>query len=356
MSHNSSVIFKNVVKAFNDTQVVKSINFEVGSGKLVTLLGPSGCGKTTTLRMVAGLELPTSGEIYISGQEVSKVSASGRNVGMVFQSYALFPHMTVMQNVCYGLSNHTSKKDEMFEKGDKALATVGLSYLTDRIPFELSGGEQQRVAIARSIVIQPDVLLFDEPLSNLDAKLRRQVRQDIRDLQQEIGVTAIYVTHDQEEALAISDDIIVMNDGNISQVGSPENLYKTPKNDFVAQFIGDANKLSGELINAKSNTQNDMLFKLGDQALFTYQGDKAEGKHQVFIRPNALKFVNPKTCDEVSFPARVTTSVYLGSHTEYQLETPWGESLFMIDYRFDEPLSNQTEVFVSIDARGVSIV
>jgi len=352
MSHDSSVIFKNVVKAFNDTQVVKSINFEVDSGKLVTLLGPSGCGKTTTLRMIAGLELPTSGQVFISGKEVTKTSASGRNVGMVFQSYALFPHMTVFENVCYGLSNHKAKKDEMREKAQKALSTVGLSHLTERYPSELSGGQQQRVAIARSIVIQPDVLLFDEPLSNLDAKLRRQVRQDIRDLQQEIGVTAIYVTHDQEEALAISDDIIVMNDGNISQIGSPKNLYKTPKNDFVAQFIGDANKLSGELV----STESGVLFQLGDHALFTYQGIKLVGKHQVFIRPNALKFVNPDTSNQVSFPAQVNTSVYLGSHTEYQLETPWGESLFMIDYSFDEPLSNQTDVFVSIDARGVSIV
>ena len=352
MSHNSSVIFKNVIKAFNDTQVVKSINFEVDSGKLVTLLGPSGCGKTTTLRMIAGLELPTSGEIYISGQEVSKVSASGRNVGMVFQSYALFPHMTVLQNVCYGLSNHKSQKSEMLDKANKALATVGLTHLTSRFPSELSGGQQQRVAIARSIVIQPDVLLFDEPLSNLDAKLRRQVRQDIRDLQQEIGVTAIYVTHDQEEALAISDDIIVMEDGNISQIGSPETLYKSPKNDFVAQFIGDANKLVGNL----TQVEEKIVFKRDEFSLFSYQGNQSKGEHQVFIRPNALKFVNPETSDALHFPAKVIKSVYLGSHTEYQLDTPWGEPLFMIDYSFDEPLSNQSDVFVSIDARGVSIV
>lgn len=352
MSQNSSVIFKNVIKAFADTQVVKSINFQVDSGKLVTLLGPSGCGKTTTLRMIAGLELPTSGEIYISGKEVSKVSASGRNVGMVFQSYALFPHMTVLQNVCYGLSNHKSKKLEMLEKAEKALATVGLSHLKERFPSELSGGQQQRVAIARSIVIQPDVLLFDEPLSNLDAKLRRQVRQDIRDLQQEIGVTAIYVTHDQEEALAISDDIIVMNDGDISQIGSPENLYKRPTNAFVAQFIGDANKLTGELV----KDENDSLFKIAKQPIFAYQGSKPAGKYDVFIRPNALKFVSTESTSEICFPVTVKKSVYLGSHTEYQLSAPWGESLFMIDYSFDEPLANQSEAFISIDARGVSIV
>lgn len=352
MSQDSSVIFKNVVKAFNDTQVVKSINFQVNSGKLVTLLGPSGCGKTTTLRMIAGLELPTSGEIYISGKEVSKVSASGRNVGMVFQSYALFPHMTVFQNVCYGLSNHKSKKLEMLDKAEKALATVGLSHLKERYPSELSGGQQQRVAIARSIVIQPDVLLFDEPLSNLDAKLRRQVRQDIRDLQQEIGVTAIYVTHDQEEALAISDDIIVMDDGNISQIGSPDNLYKHPKNDFVAQFIGDANKLTGHLI---ANEEN-CIFKIHEHSLFSYKGKKPIGKYDVFIRPNALKFIEPDNSNDVFFPAKIKKSIYLGSHTEYQLESAWGESLFMIDYSFDAPLSNLSEVFVAIDARGVSIV
>ena len=352
MSQDSSVIFKNVVKAFNDTQVVKSINFEVESGKLVTLLGPSGCGKTTTLRMIAGLELPTSGEIYISGQEVSKVSASGRNVGMVFQSYALFPHMTVLQNVCYGLSNHKSQKQEMLDKAEKALSTVGLTHLKTRYPSELSGGQQQRVAIARSIVIQPDVLLFDEPLSNLDAKLRRQVRQDIRDLQQEIGVTAIYVTHDQEEALAISDDIIVMNDGEISQIGSPSNLYKNPQNDFVAQFIGDANKLSGKLISEGNNK----VFYIKEQAIFTYQGNKNDGKHDVFIRPNALSFVTSQENNDLSFSAKVIKSVYLGSHTEYQLDTPWGDQLFMIDYGFNEPLANQSDVHICVDIRGVSIV
>ncbi|WP_417560478.1 ABC transporter ATP-binding protein [Marinomonas sp.] len=352
MKNNTSVSFKNVVKTFNDTQVVKSINFTIESGKLVTLLGPSGCGKTTTLRMIAGLELPTSGEILISGQDVTKVSASGRNVGMVFQSYALFPHMTVMQNVCYGLSNRREDKQNMLEKAHKALSTVGLEQYKDRYPSELSGGQQQRVAIARSIVIEPDVLLFDEPLSNLDAKLRRQVRQDIRDLQQKIGVTSIYVTHDQEEALAISDDIIVMCDGEISQIGSPDALYKQPKNEFVAQFIGDANKLSGSL----DSVGEDKVFNVNAFPLFQYEGPKGVGENVAFIRPNAFKILRSDHSSAYALPVTVISSVYLGSHTEYKVMTPWGDSLFMIDYSFDEPIANQSSIFIEIDNRGVSIV
>ena len=353
MNNNSAVIFRNVTKSFNGTDAVKDISFEVESGKLVTLLGPSGCGKTTTLRMIAGLELPSKGQILIGDEDVSRVSAAGRSVGMVFQSYALFPHMTVIENVRFGLSSKRKHKEESFTKAQEALRTVGLSHLEDRYPSELSGGQQQRVAIARSIVTKPKVLLFDEPLSNLDAKLRRQVRQDIRDLQRELGVTSVYVTHDQEEALAISDEIIVMKDGCISQVGSPHSLYQKPENQFVSQFIGEANKLSGILLDGPASEHQ---FVISNTVLFNYSSNKEAGKHDAFIRPNAIIRSNRNPTTGKEFTVEVLSSTYLGSHVEYRLDSPWGSELFMIDYSFDDPQAVGSQMQVSIDPRGVSIV
>ena len=216
-------------------------------GELVTLLGPSGCGKTTTLRMVAGLEPVTSGRIAIGGTDVTLRAANERDVSMVFQSYALFPHMTVLENVCYGPLSTSSDKAKARELAHAKLEMLGLAGLGDRLPSELSGGQQQRVAVARSLVLEPAVLLFDEPLSNLDAKLRRRVRQEIRDLQQSLELTVIYVTHDQEEALAVSDHIIVMESGRIAQKGTPHELYEPPASRFLADFIGDANLVDGEI-------------------------------------------------------------------------------------------------------------
>ena len=200
-----AVEFKHVTKAYGDVQAVRDLSFIIERGKLVTLLGPSGCGKTTTLRLIAGLEMATEGSIFIGGKEVTRLSASDRDVSMVFQSYALFPHMTVMQNVSYGLTMSRLSKEEVSEKALEGLELVSLSGFGERLPSELSGGQQQRVAVARALVLEPEVLLFDEPLSNLDAKLRRRVREEIRELQQKLELTTVYVTHDQEEALAVSD-------------------------------------------------------------------------------------------------------------------------------------------------------
>lgn len=219
--NNTAIEFDKVVKSFDSQVAVDKISFSVERGPLVTLLGPSGCGKTTTLRMLAGLELPTSGQILINGTDVSRCPAFERNVGMVFQSYALFPHMTVMENVCYGLQSQKMPNEAARIKADLALEKVGLTGLSGRYPSELSGGQQQRVAIARSIVMESEVLLFDEPLSNLDAKLRRKVRADIRALQQDLDVTSVYVTHDQEEAMAISDEVIVMDAGRMHKKEHP---------------------------------------------------------------------------------------------------------------------------------------
>lgn len=358
MSTNSGVVFKNVSKLFDDFSAVDNISFEVKSGQLITLLGPSGCGKTTTLRMIAGLELPTSGQIFIGGEDVSSVYAAGRSVGMVFQSYALFPHMTVMQNICFGLSDKSKDKAETLDKAHVVMRTVGLKNLEHRYPSELSGGQQQRVAIARSIVTNPKVLLFDEPLSNLDAKLRRQVRGDIRDLQQELGVTAIYVTHDQEEALAISDEIIVMKDGNIDQKGSPKALYQYPESPFVANFIGEANKVTGQL--APSEKDSEALFSVNGKTIFSYaklkQADLLNKSCDAFIRPNAIVILDEASAEDNSFTAKVLSAVYMGSYVEYMIEAEWGAQLFMIDYSFNEPCEVGSSIQVKIDHRGVSIL
>ncbi|MCC6193363.1 MAG: ABC transporter ATP-binding protein, partial [Burkholderiales bacterium] len=218
------VVFERVTKKYGDVTAVDDISFTVAKGELVTLLGPSGCGKTTTLRMVAGLEAVTAGVVRIGGKDVTLRAANERDVSMVFQSYALFPHMSVLQNVRYGLVVSGMKAADADGRARDALATVGLTGYDDRLPSELSGGQQQRVAVARALVLEPSVLLFDEPLSNLDARLRRQMREEIRDLQQRLGLTVVYVTHDQAEAMAVSDRIIVMNRAQIAQEGAPRDL------------------------------------------------------------------------------------------------------------------------------------
>ena len=236
-----------MVKCYGATTAVNGISFAVETGTLATLLGPSGCGKTTTLRLIAGLEIATAGRILIGGREVTQLPPSERNVSMVFQSYALFPHMTVIENVAYGPTVSGVPKRRAREMATEKISLLGLSGLERRFPSELSGGQQQRVAVARALVLEPLVLLFDEPLSNLDAKLRRRVRDDIRDLQSRLNLTVVYVTHDQQEALAISDQVIVMAQAAIAQSGPPRDLYENPANVFVADFIGDANIVDAEL-------------------------------------------------------------------------------------------------------------
>src|SRR2546430_8834773 len=244
----ASIEFRKVSKLFRSIAAVRDVSFTIGEGSLVTLLGPSGCGKTTTLRMIAGLELPTSGTIAIGGSDVTRVPASERDVSMVFQSYALFPHMTVLDNVSYGLTVARLPKAQVAERAHAALATVGLTGFDTRLPSELSGGQQQRVAVARALVLEPGVLLFDEPLSNLDARLRRQMREEIRDLQQRLSLTVVYVTHDQAEAMAVSDRIIIMNKGGVAQEGPPGELFEAPRTQFVADFLREANIVTGLLV------------------------------------------------------------------------------------------------------------
>src|SRR6185503_18104969 len=284
MKAEGGVVFENVTKRYGDVAAVSDVSFEVRPGQLVTLLGPSGCGKTTTLRMVAGLEPVTSGRILIGGVDVTHRAANERDVSMVFQSYALFPHMSVLENVCYGPLSTGASKAKARELAHAKLAMLGLAGLEQRLPSELSGGQQQRVAVARSLVLEPAVLLFDEPLSNLDAKLRRRVRQEIRELQQSLDLTVIYVTHDQEEALAVSDQVIVMDRGVVAQQGSPAELYDSPRSRFLADFIGDANLVTGELIHDASG----QVFRANDVSVPVRAGGVPAGPATLAVRPHRL--------------------------------------------------------------------
>jgi iron(III) transport system ATP-binding protein len=306
---------------------VDAVSFRIEPGTLVTLLGPSGCGKTTTLRMVAGLETVSEGRIRIGGEDVTHRAANERDVSLVFQSYALFPHMSVLDNVCYGPLSLHKDKARARELAQAKLGMLGLSGLEGRLPSELSGGQQQRVAVARALVMEPKVLLFDEPLSNLDAKLRRRVRQEIRELQQSLQLTVLYVTHDQSEALAVSDDIIVMDGGRIAQQGSPRALYQAPASRFMADFIGDANLVDGTLSVDEGSGRTPVFESAGVQVPVPATGVPA-GPATLAVRPHRLRVVAP---EEATLLTTCKRCDYLGSHTELILASAWGEWLVFGD-------------------------
>ncbi|MFA3920391.1 ABC transporter ATP-binding protein [Ruegeria hyattellae] len=344
-----AVHFDGVVKKYGTVTALKHLDLKLDPGQLVTLLGPSGCGKTTTLRLVAGLEMATEGKIWIGGEDVTHLSATYRKVSMVFQSYALFPHMTVRQNVAYGLTVKSVPKAEAHQKADHGLELVGLSGFGDRLPSELSGGQQQRVAVARAIVLEPEVLLLDEPLSNLDAKLRRHVREEIRLIQQRLGLTAVYVTHDQEEAMAVSDRIIVMKNAEIAQEGTPSDLYEAPKSEFIADFIGDANLAACEIkvvANGLASVQMDGL---------TYQvpaGCLSKGAAKMVLRPHHLHLHSP---NQPGIKGEISYASYLGKEVQYTVESPLGD-LFVISGVVDKPFAQGDSVTVRFDANQARLV
>jgi len=350
-SNAAPVKFRNVTKQFDDVIAVNHISLDIEAGTLVTLLGPSGCGKTTCLRLIAGLEMPNSGKIMIGDKDVTSLSATQRDVTMVFQSYALFPHMNVIENVSYGLLSSKIPKKEAYAISRKWLSTVGLEGFEKRLPSELSGGQQQRVAVARALVLEPQVLLFDEPLSNLDAKLRRKMREDIRELQQELGITAVYVTHDQEEALAISDKIIVMENAIIAQEGTPRDLYEKPQTRFVARFMGDANLLKGSVKRINSNEVRVQLDKL---EVFLQDRTSREGETQVAIRPESIE-IHAHNPGEYCIEGEVLKSSYIGSHMEYTIQTSIG-SLFAMDQNVTNPLLPKQHIYLSLKKQGLSLM
>jgi iron(III) transport system ATP-binding protein len=345
-SFTAGIEFRNVTKRYGPSVAplaVKGISFTVPTGTLTTILGPSGCGKTTTLRMIAGLEPPTSGQILIEGKDVTAVGPAERNVSMMFQSYALFPHMDVLQNVGYGLKMSGVSKQEARRRASDALNSVGLTGFDDRLPSELSGGQQQRVALARALVLEPAVLLFDEPLSNLDARLRREIREEIRSLQQRLGLTVAYVTHDQSEALAVSDHIIVMDQGLIAQQGTPQQLYECPQTEFVAGFMGEA-----MLFSASVDAQGTVI--LGPLRIAARQ-DVPRGQVKVAVRPEAWQIGDPGG----SLAARLVKSAYLGSNYEYIFDTELGP-IFVVSADLGHVPAIGANVGLRLADHGVSVV
>lgn len=344
-----SVVFQNLRKQFGAFTAIHDLSLTIEPGTLVTLLGPSGCGKTTTLRMLAGLEHPTSGRILIGGKDVTMLPANERDVSMVFQSYALFPHMSSLDNVAYGLESSGMKKKEARDRAEEGLKLVGLGGLGQRLPAELSGGQQQRVAVARALVLEPQVLLLDEPLSNLDARLRRRVRTEIRELQQRLGFTAVYVTHDQDEALAVSDRIIVMKDGEIAQEGAPRELYEAPASAFIADFMGEANVLPCEITASDAGLAT---IRVGGLEHRLPSRNAQPGPSKLAVRPNAVT-LTPAT--GAALPGVISTAAYLGGHIEYEVETATG-LLFVVDEAIERMLSPATEVAIGFRNRGLALI
>jgi len=347
----AGITFERVSKMYGEVTAVSDLSFAIAPGSLVTLLGPSGCGKTTTLRLIAGLETATAGRISIGDRDVTGLMATDRNVSMVFQSYALFPHMSVLDNVAYGPRAAGRPQREARRQAHESLATVGLAALGDRLPSELSGGQQQRVAIARALVLEPAVLLFDEPLSNLDARLRRRVREEIRDLQRRLGITVVYVTHDQDEALAVSDHIIVMNNGGIAQEGAPRDLYEAPFDAFVAAFMGEANRVKGLLRRMDERTG---VVTIGEIECALPHRGLADREVDVAIRPEAL-LISGEPAPDGAIRGTVKQAAYLGSRMEYSIATPLGD-LFVTGPSAGKPLSPGATVALTLADHGISLI
>ena len=345
-----SINFDHVVKRYGDNVIIPDLSLQVKKGEFFTLLGPSGCGKTTLLRMVAGFNSIEGGTISFDSQVINDIAPAKRNIGMVFQNYAVFPHMTVRKNVEFGLKNRKLPKDEIKKRVDEILDTVKITEYANRLPERLSGGQQQRVALARAIVIRPNLLLMDEPLSNLDAKLRIEMRNAIKLIQNEVGITTIYVTHDQEEAMAVSDRIAVMNNGVIQHISSPKSIYQRPANLFVANFIGHSNT-----IKAKADVKGGKLIFENGYAL-PYDGfsEKAkDGDVKASVRPEEFVI---QQADQPGVPATVKSSIFLGLMTTYFVELFSGETVEITDVSsISNILPNGTKVSLTFDAEKINV-
>ena len=321
----------NVSKRFGDFVAVRDFNLDVEKGEFVSFLGPSGCGKTTTLRMIAGFELPSEGKVMINGQDISHKPPSQRNVGMVFQAYALFPNMTVAQNIGFGLRIRKEPEASIKNRVDEMLGIIHLEKKGDSYPYQLSGGQQQRVALARALAIRPEVLLLDEPLSALDAKIRVSLRAEIRAIQRKLGITAIYVTHDQEEALSISDRIVVISEGEMDQVGTPFEIYNFPKTVFVANFVGTLNTANAEVVDPGKGivSMDGVHFEAAEGTADRKKGDKVK----VAIRPERFSFASEQKKANV-VDSTIENITFLGSVVRIQVKI--GNTKFNMD-TFNNP-------------------
>lgn len=352
---------RELTKTFGDSDshvtAVDHINLDIEPGEFITLLGPSGCGKTTTLRMIAGFEDATSGAVLLDGENMVVVPPNKRPMSMVFQSYALFPHLSVRENVAYGLKLRKVPKEQREEAVDVALASMNLAAMANRAPSQLSGGQQQRVALARAMVVRPKVLLFDEPLSNLDAKLRAKMRVEIRRMQKRLGISSIYVTHDQSEAMAMSDRIVVMNAGRIEQVDTPSEIYLHPASVFVADFVGRANFLKAQVLDASEDTRVRVRC-LGAEIDAPAQARALHaarmGKEVVLmVRPESLRLypLDTKPQALTGNLGQIITSIFYGETVEYEIETEFGSVMCVVsDPRADELLQEGSIVRLSVEA------
>ncbi len=340
-----------ISKNFNKNPAVEHFNLDVEKGKLVSFLGPSGCGKTTTLRMIAGFETPDSGVIELDGEDISNIPPNKRNIGMVFQSYALFPNMTVLDNVCFGLRMHKMLKNQIVPKAREVLDLVRLSDTANRYPNQLSGGQQQRIALARALAIEPRVLLLDEPLSALDAEVRVVLRGEIRRIQTNLKITTIYVTHDQEEALSISDRVVVMNKAHIEQVGTPQEIYREPKTKFVATFIGTANEFHGSVCGKDSVKSAEFLIKTNNASLFA-DGDEVFA----LVRPEKIDVYSykPENIDGNVLEGLVDTITFRGAETRLGIDI--GEKVIIADVPGKDVFSYGQRVWVAFDSNACQVL
>nr|WP_246215733.1 ABC transporter ATP-binding protein [Microvirga makkahensis] len=327
-----------LAKSYKDVRVLENIDLDIASGEFFTLLGPSGCGKTTLLRTIAGFQHQDRGEIIVNGQRIDHKPAHKRDIGMVFQDYAIFPHLSVADNVAFGLKARSLPKGEIEARVNESLKMVRLDGYQDRLPGEMSGGQQQRIGLARAMAIRPTLLLMDEPLSNLDAKLRIELREDIRDIQRRLGITTIYVTHDQEEALAVSDRICVMNKGNIEQIGTPFEIYRKPLRRFAASFVGTMNFLPGQLEGGR--------LRVGSQSI-DYPVD-ASGCVEVAIRPENVALASaPLQEGMVALKGEVLKITFLGREAHYTLRTEAGEIVAQV--------ADPAQDFIGMEGRAVEV-
>jgi spermidine/putrescine transport system ATP-binding protein len=314
-----------LVKEFNEVTAVDGINLQMPAGEFFSMLGPSGCGKTTTLRLIAGFEQPTSGRILLDGHDMAFTPPHKRNVNMVFQNYALFPHLNVFDNVAFGLRRDKRPKAEIRQRVAEALELVQLTGLEKRKPAQMSGGQQQRVALARALVLQPAVLLLDEPLGALDAKLRKALQIELKELQQQVGITFVYVTHDQEEALTMSDRIAVMSNGRVEQVGPPQALYEEPTTTFVADFLGVSNLMT---VTARGESNGRCKVALGEFELYASNGDvSTTGETRMVIRPERVRLEEHQSSGENRIPGMVERVVYMGNANQVIVGLAHGERI-----------------------------
>lgn len=346
----SKISIQSAVKKYGDVTIIPDLNLEIKDGEFFTLLGPSGCGKTTLLRMIAGFNSIEGGDFYFNEERINDKDPSTRNIGMVFQNYAIFPHLTVRQNVEFGLKQRKLPKEEIKKYTDKFLKLMKIDMYQDRMPERLSGGQQQRVALARALAIMPDVLLMDEPLSNLDAKLRVEMREAIRAIQEEVGITTVYVTHDQEEAMAVSDRIAIMKEGVIQHIGTPKEIYHRPNNVFVATFIGRTNILEAHV----QTIGNETMLKINDDNWIPITLPKIipDQEVKVSIRPEEFEF----TTEPNGIPAAIEDSIFLGLYTHYHCRLKDGTQVEVVrESDLKENIQKGSIVHLSIKTHKINV-